>query len=59
MNEKNLIRFVDLIQGTPEWHEFRRFKIGSSMAASIRGVGFKTPLQLFEDIIEDRQTPDN
>ena len=59
MNAKNLIRFVDLVQGTPEWKEFRKGKIGSSMAASIRGIGFKTPLQLFEDIMEDRETPDN
>jgi len=59
MNAKNLIRFVDLVQGTPEWKEFRKGKIGSSMAASIRGIGFKTPLQLFEDVMEDRETPDN
>ena len=29
------------------------------MAASILGVGFKTPLQLFEDIMEDRETEVN
>ncbi len=56
---KNLIRFVDLIQGSPEWLEFRKFKIGSSMVSSIRGVGFRTPLQLFEDIVQDREIPDN
>lgn len=50
------IRFIDLEQGTQEWLEFRKMKIGSSSAASIRGVGFKTPLQLFEDMIEDRET---
>lgn len=55
----NLIRFVDLEQGTDAWKEFRKFKIGSSSAASIMGVGFKTPLQLFEDIMEDKETPTN
>lgn len=55
----NLIRFVDLEQGSDAWKEFRKFKIGSSSAASIMGVGFKTPLQLFEDIMEDKETPTN
>lgn len=59
MIKKTLIRFVDLVQGSQGWKEFRKFKIGSSMAASIRGVGFKTPLQLFEDIVEDKETPAN
>lgn len=59
MLKTNSIKFVDLIQGSPQWREFRKFKIGSSMVASIRGIGFKTPLELFEDIVEDRETPVN
>lgn len=53
------IRFIDLVQGSKEWHDFRKFKLGSSAAASIRGVGFKTPLQLFEDIMEDKISEPN
>ena len=53
------IKFIDLEQGSELWKEFRKMKIGSSSAASILGVGFKTPLQLFEDMIEDRETPVN
>ena len=56
------IRFVNGeagVQGTPQWKEFRKWKIGSSSAASIRGVGFKTPLQLFESIMEETETPIN
>ena len=59
MSDKYLIRFVDLEQGTDEWKQFRKWKIGSSMAASIRGKGFKTPLQTFEDIIEDKENVTN
>lgn len=53
------INFVDLIQGSAEWKEFRKMKLGSSMAASIQGVGFRTPLQLFEDILEEREIESN
>ena len=59
MDTNSLVKLVDLEQGSTEWKEFRKGKIGSSMAASILGVGFKTPLQLFEDIIEDKETPVN
>lgn len=59
MDKNSLIRFVDLEQGTDEWKEFRKGKLGSSVAASIMGVGFKTPLQLFEDIMQDNETPVN
>ena len=52
-------KFVDLEQGTQEWLDFRKMKIGCSSAPSIMGVGFKTPLQLFEEMIEDRSTPVN
>jgi putative phage-type endonuclease len=59
MTTQDAIKFIDLEQGSDLWKEFRKMKIGSSSAASIRGVGFKTPLQLFEDMIEDRETPVN
>ena len=59
MTAQHAIKFIPLEQGSSEWKEFRKMKIGSSSAASIRGVGFKTPLQLFEDMIEDRETPVN
>jgi len=59
MYKNNLIRFVDLVQGSDEWKEFRKLKIGSSAAACIRGVGFKTPLQLFEDMMEDKSYEPN
>lgn len=59
MLQNSLIQTVDLIQGSQEWLNFRKGKIGSSMAASIMGKGFRTPLQLFEDIVEDRQVEVN
>lgn len=54
MYKNNLIRFHNLEQGSEEWLNFRKLKIGSSSAASICGVGFKTPLQLFEDMLEEK-----
>ena len=54
-----MIRYVQLEQGTQEWLDFRKLKIGSSYAASILGVGFRTPLQLFEDILEDKSVVPN
>lgn len=44
-----IVRGKEGRQGTDEWLEFRKFKIGSSDAASIMGCGFKTPLQLFDE----------
>jgi len=39
-----------LIQGTPEWHEFRLNGIGSSDSAAIlRMTKYKSPLQLWEE----------
>lgn len=56
------IRFLEgpaSCQGSPEWHQFRKGKIGSSDAASIMNVGFKTPLQKYEEKVEGVQTPEN
>jgi putative phage-type endonuclease len=45
-------RIVDLVQGSQEWHDFRKGKIGASMAPVIMGVSpFQTRLQLWEEII--------
>lgn len=44
-------------QGTPEWHEMRKNKIGASDAAPILCVSpFKTPFQLFEEKLGLRET---
>jgi putative phage-type endonuclease len=40
---------VDLQQGTPDWLEFRKTKIGASEAASILGIGFKSPYELWQE----------
>ncbi len=47
-------------QGTPEWLEFRKNKIGASDAASILGVGFHSPYKLWQvklGMCEIKQTP--
>ena len=49
----------DLQQNTPEWEEFRKGKIGASMAPSIMGIGFKTQLQLWEEMTFDLKTQEN
>lgn len=42
-------KFVNLEQQSPEWKEFRRYKIGSSDAAAIMNQSpFETPFQLWE-----------
>ena len=51
----NFLTGPESVQGSPEWLKFREGKIGSSMAASIMGVGFMTPLELFESIVDQRQ----
>lgn len=44
------------IQGSEEWLEFRRNKIGASMAATIQGIDpWTTPLQLWEEIIYNQR----
>jgi putative phage-type endonuclease len=48
------------VQGTLDWHQFRKGKIGASMAPVIMGVSkFKTPLQLWEEIVFDQKTVSN
>lgn len=44
------------IQGSPEWLEFRRTKIGASMAAAILGIDpWTTPLKLWEEIMHRKE----
>ncbi len=40
---------VELQQGSSEWLEFRKTKIGASDSASILGIGFKTPFELWQE----------
>ena len=50
-------RIVDLEQNTPEWMNFRKGKIGASMAPTIMNENpWKSPLSLWEDIVFDRKT---
>ncbi len=47
-----MAKIVSKIQGSPEWHQWRSFKIGASESAAILGISpYKTALQLFEDKI--------
>jgi putative phage-type endonuclease len=46
-----IIEGPESVQGTPEWHQFRKGKIGASDAASIMGVSpWETKLQCWERI---------
>ena len=55
-----LYKIVDLEQRSKEWKEFRKNKIGASMVGAIMGVDpHRTPLQLWEDIIFDREVQVN
>lgn len=39
---------VELSQGTPEWHEWRKNGIGGSDATVVEGISpYRTPRQLF------------
>lgn len=43
---------IEIEQGSPEWHALRKTKLGASTAAVIMGVGFNTPLQLYNEMLE-------
>jgi putative phage-type endonuclease len=46
---------LNLKQQTPEWHDYRKGKIGASLAPVIMGVSpWQTPYQLWEEILEIR-----
>lgn len=49
---------INIEQRTPEWHAWRKSKLGASDFAAVMGVSpFKTPLQLWEEKVDssDRQ----
>lgn len=47
-----IITGPESVQGSQEWLDYRRTKIGASMAAAIQGVDpWTTPLQLWEEIV--------
>lgn len=53
-------RIVNVTQGTKEWLDFKRGKIGGSYASVIMGENpWKSRLQLWSQIIEDEKEPIN
>lgn len=50
-------RIINIEPNSPEHFEFRKGKIGASMAASIIGCGFLTRLELWEEIVFDKKRP--
>lgn len=51
-------RFINLLQGSDEWLEWKQWKIGSSDAASILGLSpWETPLQCWERHMFDLKKP--
>lgn len=52
-------RQIDLPQGSDEWIEFRRWRVGASQVASILGISpWQTKLQLFEaKILGEKNSP--
>ena len=50
------MKIIDLEQGTPEWEEFRRDKIGASDIPIICGKSpYKTPVQLWKEKMGEKQ----
>jgi putative phage-type endonuclease len=46
------MRFVDVEQGTKEWHDLRRTHIGASSAAAIMGADpYRTALNVWEEMV--------
>ena len=47
------MRFIDIEQGSPEWHELRKTKIGASMAPIIMGASpYSTAYELWQQMVE-------
>lgn len=43
-------KVIDLIQNSPEWHDYRKTKIGASDAGTILGINpWKTPYKLWQE----------
>jgi len=50
-------KLIDLEQGTPEWHEFRRSHIGASNCAAILGKSqYKSPYMVWEEMVLGKKT---
>lgn len=50
------MKIINISQNTPEWKEFRKMKIGSSMASAIMDMNpWQSPLQLWESIINGEE----
>lgn len=50
------MKFIELEQGSPAWHEFRRNGIGASDSAAILGISpWKTELELYSEKISGKQ----
>lgn len=55
---EKIYNIIDLMQGSVEWYDFRKGKIGASMAPAIMGVSpFQTPKQLWEEIVLETSRP--
>lgn len=60
MEQNITYKIIDVEQNTPQWLDYRKGKIGASMAAAIMCVSpWKTPLQLFEEIVFEKSSPPN
>ena len=58
MKNYRIIEGPENVQGSPEWHEFRKGKIGASDIASILGISpWETKLQCWERIVFDQKRP--
>lgn len=56
----NAYRIVNLDQNSVEWHSWRKWKVGASMAPTIMGENpFETALQLWERLMEGREVVEN
>lgn len=53
------MKIIDVDQGSESWKELRKTKIGGSDAASIMGIGFLTPYQLWEQKVLGKETTEN
>jgi putative phage-type endonuclease len=60
MENTRIYNIIDLEQGSQAWLDFRKYKIGASIASVIMGISpFQTPLQLWEEIMLDQAKPKN
>jgi len=54
------MKLIDIEQNTPEWHEYRKTRIGASIAPVIMGVSpYQTPYQLWEEFLGYRERPES